>query len=89
MKEIEPTFTKGSRYRIMSRGPKDDFLITTGEFRGYNSFGNGNAITINMESEEGQEMIRIIPLTAILAIDVIESKEPEEEDLEATRVYFG
>jgi len=89
MKDIEPTFTKGSRYRIMSRGSKNDFLITLGEFRGYNSFGNDNAITIKMESEGDQETVRIIPLTAILAIDVIESKEPEEEDSEATRVYFG
>jgi hypothetical protein len=89
MKDIEPTFTKGSKYRIMSKGPGDEFLVSFGEFKYYTSFGNGTAICIELESEEEQGGIRIIPLMAIYAIDVIESKEPEKEDTEATRVYFG
>lgn len=89
MKEIEPTFTKGSKYRIMSKGPGDDFLVSVGEFKGYTSFGNGNAISIELDPESGMSGTRIIPLVVIFAIDVIESKEQEEEDAEATRVYFG
>jgi len=89
MKEIEPTFTKGSKYRVMSKGPGDEFLISVGEFKNYTSFGNGTAICIELDPAEGKGGIRIIPLKAIYAIDVIESKEPEEEDTEATRVYFG
>lgn len=89
MKDIEPTFIKGSKYRIMSRGPGDNFLVSVGEFKSYTSFGNGTAISMELDPDEGQGGIRIIPLMAICAIDVIESKEPEEEDTEATRVYFG
>jgi hypothetical protein len=89
MKDMEPTFTKGSRYRIMSKGPNDDFLVTVGEFKGYTTFGNGTAVRMEIDPESGQEGIRIIPLMVIFAIDVIETKEPEEEDTEATRVYFG
>jgi len=91
LRDTEPCFTRGSRYRIMSKGPKDDFLITTGEFKGYRTFGNENAIVIEMVgSEEGEKgALRIIPMVAIFAIDVIESKKEEKEDNEATRVYFG
>ena len=89
MKDIEPAFTKGSKYRIMSKGPGDEFLVSTGVFKHYTSFGNGTAICIELDLDEGQGGIRIIPLMAIYAIDVIESKEPEKEDTEATRVYFG
>ena len=89
MKEIEPAFTKGSRYRIMSRGSGEEFLISVGEFKGYKSFGNGIAIGIALDPSSGGDGMRIIPLSAILAIDVIEFKEGEIEDIEATRVYFG
>lgn len=88
MKEIEPTFTKGSRYRIMSKGPGEDFLISVGEFKSYTAFGNGTAISLELDPSSGQTGTRIIPLMAIFAVDVIESKEQEEEDTEATRAYF-
>jgi hypothetical protein len=89
MKDIEPTFTKGSKYRIMSKGQDDDFLVTIGEFKGFTTFGNGTAVKIEMDPDVGEAGIRIIPMMVIFAIDVIETKEQEEEDTDATRVYFG
>ncbi|MFP4170993.1 MAG: hypothetical protein ACLFUV_08245 [Methanomassiliicoccales archaeon] len=86
MKDIEPAFTKGSRYRVMSRYGRE-ILESEGEFLGYASFGNGTALRLRLV-EDGT--IRIIPLMMVLSVDVVESKEEEgEEDLEATRAYFG
>lgn len=91
MKDFEPAFTRASRYRIMSKGPKDEFLITVGRFVGYRAFGNGNAVAIEIDSdgEENTGRLRIIPLQAIFAIDVLESREEQEEESEATQIYFG
>ena len=90
MRDIESSFTKGSKYRVMSKGPKDDFLITIGEFKGHRTFGDGSAIVMEMPASNGEKgALRIIPMQAIFAVDVIESKKEEKEDNEATRVYFG
>ena len=91
MRDVEPAFAKGSRYRIMSKGPRDEFLITAGRFVGYRAFGNGNAVAIEMDSGDGDGTgsLRIIPLQAIFAIDVIESREEQQEESEATQIYFG
>ncbi len=85
--------TNGSKIRIRSAGTRDDALITSGMFRGLVSVGGDNSIAIEISEgpKEEKGLIRLIPLNAILAIDVLEAAKPEEEkraDPAASQAYF-
>jgi len=82
------SLTKGSRYRVMSRGAGQEPLVSIGEFRGYVNLGNDQAISLWLEGSEEEGRIRLIPVRVILAIDVIEGKEEEMEESDAVRAYF-
>jgi hypothetical protein len=84
--------TKGSRYRITSKGSGDPPLVTVGLFKGYTAFGHDSALSMLLDPErEGEPgMVRLIPCLTVLAVDVISFK-PEErsEEKEEVKVYFG
>ncbi len=82
--------TEGSKYRVLSRGQGKKFLVSVGEFRGYLTLGNDQAISMLLESsdENNPDGIRIIPIRNVLAIDVIEGKKSDKEELEEIAVYF-
>jgi hypothetical protein len=85
--------TNGSRIRIRSAGTRDDALVSTGAFRGLVSVGGDNSIAIELSegAKEEKGLIRLIPLNAVLAIDVLEAAKPEEEkraDPAASQAYF-
>lgn len=85
--------TSGSRIRIRSAGTRDDALVSSGLFRGLVSVGGDNSIAIELSegTKEEKGLIRLIPLNAILAIDVLEAAKPEEEkraDPAASQAYF-
>ncbi|MEM0128477.1 MAG: hypothetical protein QXO03_05285 [Thermoplasmatales archaeon] len=71
--------TKGSRYRIVSASSTEENTVSEGILNGFLSMGEEPALLIDI-GEAGKEKFRIIPVNAILYIDVIsqsEEKEPE------------
>ncbi len=85
---------EGSRYKIISIGGRDSSLETEGVFRGYATIGieeAGLVIDISPEKSGEAEKLRIVPLHAILAIDVLDVKPHEglEEDREPSGHYYG
>jgi hypothetical protein len=73
--------TAGSRVRIRSAGTRDEALVSSGVFRGLVSVGGDNSLAIELDDSVKEEKgrIRLIPLNALLALDVLEAAKPEEE----------
>jgi len=86
--------TEGSRYKIISIGGRDSSLETEGVFKGYATIGievAGLLIEMNELHGEHQGKLRIVPLHAILAVDILDVKEHEtiNEDKEPSSHYYG
>jgi hypothetical protein len=75
------TLTPGSRVSVHSAGPDDKALVSLGIFRGLVSIGGDNAIALELEGAGGDEKgrVRLVPVPAILAVDILEAAKPEEE----------
>jgi hypothetical protein len=76
------TLPPGSKVRVRSAGTRDEALLSSGAFRGLVSVGGENSLALEMDDTHKDEKgrIRLIPLNAILAIDILEAaKAPEEE----------
>ncbi len=75
------TLTTGSRVRVRSAGPDDTAIVSTGVFRGLVSIGGDNIMAIELEGTDGDEKgrVRLVPIPALLAIDIIEVAKAEEE----------
>ena len=73
--------TPGSHVRVRSAGPETSTIDSSGTFRGLVSIGGDNAIAIELDSDHGSEKgrIRLVPIPAILTIDILEAAKPEEE----------
>jgi hypothetical protein len=72
----------GSKIRVRSAGTRDEALLSTGLFRGLVSVGGENSVAIELDDSTKEEKgrIRLVPLNAILAVDILEAgKMPEEE----------
>jgi hypothetical protein len=85
---------EGSRYKIISIGGRDSILETEGIFKGYATIGieeAGLVIELRSEQEKHSEKLRIVPLHAILAIDILDIKphEGKDEDREPSSHYYG
>jgi len=85
---------EGSRYKIISIGGRDSSLETDGIFKGYATIGieeAGLVIELYAEREKSEEKLRIVPLHAILAIDVLDVKrhESRDEEREPSGHYYG
>ncbi len=85
--------TPGSRVKVRSAGPDDTALTSSGAFRGLVSIGGDNALAIELDGTGGDEKgrIRLVPIPAILAIDIVEAAKAEEEkraDPEPASGYF-
>ena len=72
--------TKGSKYRIISKGGKDEQLISIGEFMGYTQFGQDSGLCLKLQTEDKKMdgTIRIIPAMAVMIIDVLNYKHEED-----------
>jgi len=82
-KEKKFELTEGSEYKVYSLGGKERYLETEGIFRGYATIGideNGILIELNQKHGELAGKIRILPLSAIFAIDVLKMEENEKKD---------
>jgi hypothetical protein len=85
---------EGSRYKIISIGGRDTSLETEGIFKGYATIGieeAGLVIEQSLTQGDAQEKLRIVPLHAILAIDVLDVKqhESDEDGKETSDHYYG
>jgi hypothetical protein len=86
---------EGSRYKIISIGGRDSCLETEGVFKGYATIGIEEAGLVIEQSTgqqaDAQKKLRIVPLHAILAIDLLDAKEHEsrEEGKDASDHYYG
>jgi len=83
--------TTGSKIRIRSAGSRDEALVSTGTFRGLVSVGGDNSLAIELSDavKEEKGRIRLIPLNALLALDVLEAVKPEEEKRSETAASPG
>ena len=92
MKENEETFilTKGSKYRVVSLETREKPLVTHGIFKGYAAIGHDEGICLELDEshKESKGRMRIVPTHMILAIDVIESAEKEEERTKPDAMYI-
>ncbi len=91
-KKEEMKLTEGSRYKIISIGGRDCSLETEGIFKGYATIGIEEAgLLIEMGEPHGEHQgkLRIVPLHAILAVDILDAKEHEttDEDREPSHYY--
>lgn len=91
MKEEEIELVPGSKYVIYSVSTEKEAMVTSGNFIGYSYIGKEEGgICIKMDESHGAKkgLIRIIPISMILAIDVIEEKKRRKKKKEETH-YFS
>lgn len=71
----------GSRVIVRSAGPEEEAIVSTGVFRGLVSIGGDSALAIELDGSNHEEKgrIRLVPLSALLAIDIVEAAKPEVE----------
>jgi hypothetical protein len=83
----KPTITlaPGSKIRVRSAGTRDEALLSAGAFRGLVSVGGENSLALELDDvhKEDKGRIRLIPLNAILAIDILEAAKAAEEEKRA------
>jgi len=88
----ETTLSRGSIYRVVSKGSGPEPIITIGIFKGYTSFGHDTALSILLDPEKEGELgkMRFVPCMAVLAVDVLTFKQEEKaKEKEEAKVYFG
>ena len=80
-KKPSVVLTAGSKIRVRSAGGNETAMISSGTFRGLVSIGGDSSLAIELDGTEKEEKgrIRLVPLNALLALDVIEAVKPEEE----------
>ena len=92
-KKEELQLTEGSRYKIFSIGGKDHAFETEGVFRGFASIGIDEGGLIMELSESHGDLsgkLRIVPMHAILAIDILDEKPNQiKEEEKDTAHYYG
>jgi hypothetical protein len=92
-KKEEVKLTEGSHYRIISIGGRDQMLETEGVFTGFSTLGIDEIGLVMIMSESHGKMqgkTRIVPLHAILAIDILDAKEQiKKEDEKDSSHYYG
>jgi hypothetical protein len=85
--------TAGSKVRVRSASSDEESRVSNGVFRGLVSVGGDNSLALELDDSVKEEKgrIRLIPLNALLSLDVIEAAKPEEEkrtDTTASAGYF-
>ncbi len=79
-KHLPVTLTNGSHVRIRSAGPKEEALESVGLFRGLVSIGGDSSLAVELDGAgEEKGRIRLIPLAALYAIDILEAAKADEE----------
>jgi hypothetical protein len=85
--------TVGSKIRVRSASSENESLVSNGTFRGLVSIGGDSSLAVELDGSVAEEKgrIRLIPLNALLALDVLEAVKAEEEKRAdpASPGYFG
>jgi hypothetical protein len=76
--KVPNKLTKGSRYRVLSKGESTAAILSEGEFLGYVQFGQDSGLLLDLDPKEDRARLRIIPMANILYIDILVTKEEEE-----------
>jgi hypothetical protein len=73
--------TPGSKVTVRSAGTESAAIVSTGTFRGLVSISGDNALAIELDGSDGEPKgrVRIVPVPAILAVDILEAVKPDEE----------
>jgi len=73
--------TPGSKVRVRSAGTETAAIVSSGTFRGLVSISGDNALAIELDGSDGEPkgLVRIVPVPAILAIDILEAAKADEE----------
>jgi len=73
--------TPGSRVKVRSAGTETAAIVSSGTFRGLVSISGDNALAIELDGSDGEQkgLVRIVPVPAILAIDILEAAKVDEE----------
>ena len=82
MEDDKMELTEGSEYKVYSLGTKDNLIETTGIFKGFISVGvDGTGLLMELDENHGNMngKTRIVPLQAIVLIDVLSAKENHNE----------
>ena len=92
-KKSHMELTKGSHYKIYSLGSREKYLTSEGVFEGYITVGVdeiGLLMELNDKNEHMSGKMRIIPIHAVLAIDILEAKpNDKKEDSNEISHYVG
>ncbi len=80
--------TKGSRYKIVSASSTEDNVVSEGMLEGFLSMGEEPAILLNI-GDIKNEKLRIIPVSTILFIDVLEQNEVKEKQEKGDVTYIS
>ena len=80
-KRLTIALTPGSKVIVRSAGTETAAIVSAGTFRGLVSISGDNALAIELDGSGGEEKgrIRIVPVPAILAVDIVEAVKPDEE----------
>jgi len=85
--------TVGSKIRVRSASSENESLVSNGLFRGLVSIGGDSSLAVELDDTVAEEKgrTRLIPLNAVLALDVLEAAKAEEEKRAdpASPGYFG
>lgn len=67
----------GSRYKFYIAVNNEDVMITSGTLIGYRVLGEEPAVCVLLDNSHGKNSgtIRIIPVSAIIAVDIVEETE--------------
>jgi hypothetical protein len=73
--------TQGSKVSVRSAGTENEAIVSSGIFRGLVSISGDNALAIELDGSNGDTKgrIRIVPVPAVLAIDILEAAKADEE----------
>ena len=73
--------TPGSKVSVRSAGTENEAIVSAGVFRGLVSISGDNALAIELDGSNGESKgrIRIVPVPAVLAIDILEAAKADEE----------
>jgi len=73
--------TPGSKVTVRSAGTESQAIVSSGIFRGLVSISGDNALAIELDGSDGEPKgrVRIVPVPAVLAIDILEAAKADEE----------
>jgi|SRR5580693_7011425 hypothetical protein len=93
-KKSAVALTVGSKVRVRSAGGQAQTIVSSGAYLGLVSIGGESSLSLELDDSAGSErgLLRLIPLNAVLSVDLIEVAKPAEETkrVEAANPgYFG